>query len=67
LFSSIASKKDWTEYRLPYKVVVPEREVANGKLIYHDVRLRIFNHEGFLKTGLVSLLLIKLVGVIKYL
>ncbi|CAB4440016.1 unnamed protein product [Rhizophagus irregularis] len=52
MFSKIASKNDWVEYRVPYKLFVPEREVICGKLIYHDVRLKIFNHEGFLKTGL---------------
>lgn len=57
MFSKIASKNDWVEYRVPYKLFVPEREVIGGKLIYHDVRLKIFNYEGFLKTGLVSLLL----------
>ncbi|GES88127.1 F-box protein PP2-A12-like [Rhizophagus clarus] len=52
MFSSIARKKDWVEYRLPYNLVVPEREVIGDKLVYHDVHLKIFNYSGFLKTGL---------------
>ncbi|GBC06546.1 hypothetical protein RclHR1_00690036 [Rhizophagus clarus] len=52
MFSSIARKKDWAEYRLPYNLVVPEREVIGGKLIYYDVHLKIFGNSAFQKTGL---------------
>ncbi|RIA87774.1 hypothetical protein C1645_739867 [Glomus cerebriforme] len=52
MFTNISRKNDWVEYRLPYKLVVPEREVINGKLLYHNVHIKIYNYDGFLKSGL---------------
>ncbi|CAG8610119.1 5856_t:CDS:2, partial [Dentiscutata heterogama] len=52
MYTNLARKNKWVEYCLPYKIVVPERKVVDGKLVYHDVYLKIYNHEGFLKSGL---------------
>ncbi|CAG8593268.1 3640_t:CDS:2, partial [Dentiscutata erythropus] len=52
IYTNLARKNKWVEYCLPYKIVVPERKVVDGKLVYHDVYLKIYNHEGFLKSGL---------------
>ncbi|KAF0562142.1 f-box protein pp2-a12-like [Gigaspora margarita] len=43
-YYNIACKKKWVEYCLPYKIVVPEQKVVDGKLVYHDVRLRIYKY-----------------------
>ncbi|CAG8666795.1 4278_t:CDS:1, partial [Scutellospora calospora] len=52
LYTNISHKNDWVEYCLPYKIVVPERKVVDGKLVYHDVGLKIHNHVGSMKSGL---------------
>ncbi|CAG8470943.1 844_t:CDS:2 [Gigaspora rosea] len=44
MYYNIACKKKWVEYCLPYKIVVPEQKVVDGKLVYHDVHLRIYKH-----------------------
>ncbi|CAG8463490.1 8144_t:CDS:2 [Gigaspora rosea] len=51
-YDNIAHKRDWVEYCLPYKIVVPERKVVDDKLVYYDVHLKIYNHQGYLKSGL---------------
>ncbi|CAG8617727.1 2588_t:CDS:2, partial [Gigaspora rosea] len=51
-YANIASKNEWVEYCLPYRIVVPKRRVVNGKMTYHDIHLKIYNHDGKLKSGL---------------
>ncbi|RIB10975.1 hypothetical protein C2G38_2204702 [Gigaspora rosea] len=43
-YYNIACKNKWVEYCLPYKIVVPEQKVVDGKLVYHDVHLSIYKH-----------------------
>ncbi|CAG8789703.1 36610_t:CDS:2, partial [Racocetra persica] len=39
-------------YCLPYKIVIPKRKVVDGRMVYNDVHLEIYNHSSYKKTGL---------------
>ncbi|CAG8790899.1 9298_t:CDS:2, partial [Cetraspora pellucida] len=47
MYANLASKNEWVEYRLPYKIVVPERKIVDGRMVYHDVHLKIYHHSGY--------------------
>ncbi|CAG8731417.1 4331_t:CDS:2 [Gigaspora margarita] len=52
LYANITRKSEWVEYCLPYKIDVPERKIVDGKMVYHDIHLKIYNHDSTSKSGL---------------
>ncbi|CAG8567850.1 4039_t:CDS:2, partial [Dentiscutata heterogama] len=51
-YANIARRNEWVEYCLPYRIVVPKRRIVDGKMTYHDIHIKIYNHDGRLKSGL---------------
>ncbi|CAG8696483.1 17772_t:CDS:2, partial [Acaulospora morrowiae] len=52
VFEKIKSKRTWAEYCLPYQIDVPKERVVDGEYVWYDVRCKIYNHDGFPKSGL---------------